>query len=527
MPSSLTPSGDDESGATTTAGRPWVFLLSWAIALVVLGALVRAPGLGRSLWLDELTTAWVCGTDEGTLLERAWLNNLSPLYYTIVNASIVLWGYTEVGLRMPSFLAGLAVIPAALLFAHHYLRSRTVAVVLSLIVTFDPVFVRYAFEARPYSMIMLLSLFQVHMWLSLYTKPSFVRGAVCGIAMAILTYLHYTTLLLAGAEWLFLACALVTPSKTLRPRLTALIFPFLVAAVLCLPMVPHILYLANSKDTLSFAPDRPVLDVITKFGLHHYVLYTVVVGIVVDQLLRKTWRHTTGTGSILPPAILFAFSIFWFAIPVGTLRLLHETDIARIDVDRYVIASALAPIMGLGAIVMLCRSRITRVVCLALGCVGCAVAIYHATSGFSDPGRPYSTINDWRSSVTYLAEAAADDTPIFVWAGLTETNWLDVDSRPILESYLLCPVNSLYRLNGPEFDGRVMPMAFGDSELIHRRQVAMLSRKGGAWLLVMEQARRREGLLNALQSQLDASGVSATVESEQFAGVVVVHIVVR
>ncbi len=534
MDTTLEPAGDDANPTATAAGHPWAFLLLWAIVLVALGAFVRIPGLGRSLWLDELTTAWVCGTDQGTLLERAWLNNLSPLYYTIVNASIGLFGYTEVGLRVPSLLAGLAVIPATLLFAWHHFRARSVAVVLSLIVAVDPVLVQYSFEARPYAMVMLLSLFQVHLFLSLFTRPTFVRAAGGGVVMALLVYLHYTAILIAGAEAVFVMLTWSRRHSPLNVRLKFHVCAFLVAAVLCLPLVPHILYLAESKDTLGFKDARTVWSVFSKFGFAWYVLVPLLAGAAMDQLLRTTSTIHKRNESFLSPIVVFAFALFWYAIPSGVIWLLAITNIARIDVDRYVAVASLAPIIGLGALTMLWDARITRAVCLGLGCVGCFAALFNATSRFSDPGRPYRDIADWRSAVTYvrqyISEAEPDDTPIIVWSGLRETIWLESEPPPLLKSYLLCPVNSLYRLDGPAFDGRTMPLAHGDSsrsELIAPRQFEMLARKGGAWIIIPEQE-ERQALLNAVFLQLDANGLgAASVTSKPFKGVTVIHITIE
>ena len=71
----------------------------------------RWQGINREFWTDEYCTAWVVRDGFASVFQRAWFNNLSPAYFLIVRCSAEVFGYTEAGLRLPSLLAGVLLIP--------------------------------------------------------------------------------------------------------------------------------------------------------------------------------------------------------------------------------------------------------------------------------------------------------------------------------------------------------------------------------------------------------------------------------
>ena len=45
------------------------------------------------------------------MLERSWMANLSPVYFAIASISMEVVGTTEFGIRLPSVLAGIMLLP--------------------------------------------------------------------------------------------------------------------------------------------------------------------------------------------------------------------------------------------------------------------------------------------------------------------------------------------------------------------------------------------------------------------------------
>ena len=124
-----------------------------ALALLAIGCLLRALHFlgGRSLWLDEAMVA-------DSIVHRDWAGLLAPLSYSQVaplgwlmveRASFLLLGGSDMALRAPALLAGLA---SLLLFAGAARRSFESYGYLIAIATFavSDVLVFYSAEVKPY-----------------------------------------------------------------------------------------------------------------------------------------------------------------------------------------------------------------------------------------------------------------------------------------------------------------------------------------------------------------------------------------
>ena len=113
---------------TTTLGPAKGREVAPTAAIVVLCTMlafaVRWQGINREFWTDEYCTAWVVRDGFAPVFERAWVNNLSPAYFLIVRCSAELFGYTEAGLRLPSLLAGVLLIPVVYALCRRLAVSR-------------------------------------------------------------------------------------------------------------------------------------------------------------------------------------------------------------------------------------------------------------------------------------------------------------------------------------------------------------------------------------------------------------------
>ena len=85
------------------------------IALTVVAAALRLPTLGsQSLWLDEVLTGRLARGSLGDLLHRVATEEANPpLFYLLEWAWTRVAGTSEVALRLPSALFGIALVPVA------------------------------------------------------------------------------------------------------------------------------------------------------------------------------------------------------------------------------------------------------------------------------------------------------------------------------------------------------------------------------------------------------------------------------
>src|SRR5262245_44362220 len=91
-------------------------------AIVLLGAVLRLWQIREPLWVDELHTSWCAMGAWSDVSVRAHLGNQSTPYFFLSWLSIRLCGNSEWGLRLPSLIVGLALIPTAYYVAKRWSR---------------------------------------------------------------------------------------------------------------------------------------------------------------------------------------------------------------------------------------------------------------------------------------------------------------------------------------------------------------------------------------------------------------------
>lgn len=160
---------------------------------------LRLWHLNSALWYDEAYSAWLARLD----LPHLWAATLGdvhpPGYYLLLWAITKLLGYSEIVLRLPSVLAGLALIFVVYRLGAALARPGPAAIAAAVITAFAPFQVYYSQEARCYALLTLLialsSLWCIH--------RAYYRAA---LAMAAGMWLHnmaglFVAGVLAGA-WL-------------------------------------------------------------------------------------------------------------------------------------------------------------------------------------------------------------------------------------------------------------------------------------------------------------------------------------
>jgi len=126
------------------------------IVLTVLAAALRLPTLGsQSLWLDEALTGRLARGTLGDLLHRVAEEEANPpLFYLFEWAWTRVAGTSELALRLPSALFGIALVPVAYAIGRR-LGGQRAAVALGALVAVHPLLVYYSQEARGYAAVAL------------------------------------------------------------------------------------------------------------------------------------------------------------------------------------------------------------------------------------------------------------------------------------------------------------------------------------------------------------------------------------
>ena len=129
-------------------------------ALTILGAVVRLEELGQtSLWVDEAQTTLVAFSvlQHGypVIVAHHIIDNWEPLYPYLEAFSIRLLGQSNFAYRVPSALAGTALIPLAYVIGAR-LRDRYVGITFAAMVAFSTEYIGWSRQARWYMLLVLL-----------------------------------------------------------------------------------------------------------------------------------------------------------------------------------------------------------------------------------------------------------------------------------------------------------------------------------------------------------------------------------
>lgn len=185
----------------TPAARRWI--AGWTLVAAALRAVDLA---GQSLWSDEDITLDRARTALGALL-AGLPGEQAPLYFVVARAFTRLAGESDLALRFPSLLAGVAAVPLGYAVARRLTDAPTARAVAVLLAC-NPFLVSYGQEARMYALVGALSLGALAAALAADAavragRPARGRWLACGALTAATVYTHYYGLLVVAtlAAW--------------------------------------------------------------------------------------------------------------------------------------------------------------------------------------------------------------------------------------------------------------------------------------------------------------------------------------
>ncbi len=534
-----------------------IFLLGLVTAA---GAVLRLQEVAHSLWLDELHTAWCVSGDLADVAPRARIGNYSPVYFYLVWASTHLVGLNEWGLRLPSLLAGIALIPVIHFATARFAGSRAAGLTAAAIVAFDGAFFGwYSQEARPFALVQLLAV--VHVWVffelvNVERRPRtrHMLRAVLIAATVTLFYLHYTTpLLLCGELAWYAACRLLPQKPELR-RPVHYAAPLLaidlgVATAACLPAASHLAEIFERRANWRQFVPQPTWDgLVTLFDLAPWALAVSIVPWAAAHLLRLVFRRPWQIASPFldlprqPPSALLAYC--WYLAPLAVAALLTWLGLAHVCYGRYLMVCSVAlPVAAAWGVAVSRRRHLG----LAAG-VGLLTVVLlqmrpgnfgEDTTAPDERGIPRHLFvehftEDWRGAVEFVRQHDPNGRqPVFVWAGLIEEGQLDEGQDPAAwREYLLFPISGPYTLD----DGRAcLPLTPRGDHWLTASHIRQAQTSGGGWFIFRspeasypDHPKPVERLARDLTEEFAEGGVGSRVtRRESFRGLAVIHVAVR
>lgn len=514
------PSARFNRPATSPLGQSrsvaWILLLT---AITFAGAGMRCLQVGESLWLDELHTAWTVSDTVGQVASRAALGNQAPAYFYVVWLCVRLLGLTELAVRTPSLVAGIALVPAVGLAALKWTNSRPAAICAAGLAAVDHDFLFFSQEARPYAAVQLVGLLHIFVFWERYRPRDQSHsprdpvkmegdnrlGRVWFIGSAVaLFYLHYTSAGLLLAEVVCFAIWHAGRAEGKRATMS-FVLDLLGIAALAAPAAPHLVRIAARRaDWALFVPPADRLDLLRLFPLDVYVALPL-------GLLTLSWwvtRHKPRPVRLMPePSTLAVLLACWLVVPLLGAWSLTSLDVARLFLRRYLIASAVAPVGLASLAVAVCRPGwFQRSMLLVI----LSAAIWKAGL-FGQLGRDGRFVGDrtqdWRAAAHHIQAAPGNDRlPVLVRSGLIESDALAGSTDPQLRSYCLLPVTGIYRIEGHE----LIPLPNHTATELPPEVLRLIRSQGGCWLLLNAQHSAVEQILEAVVTQLRRATRSET-----------------
>jgi mannosyltransferase len=177
------------------------------VAAVLIGVVLRFVSRGP-LWLDEAQSVAIAKQPLDAIAAALRHDGAPPLFYYLLHGWIKLFGYSPFSVRAMSGLPAVAALPVIVRLGRR-IGGEAVGIASIVLLAVSPFAVRYAVEARMYSLMLLLALIGAHLVLTVHRRGGWWPAAGLALTTSALLYTHYYALFLiavvgAGELWLVL-----------------------------------------------------------------------------------------------------------------------------------------------------------------------------------------------------------------------------------------------------------------------------------------------------------------------------------
>jgi hypothetical protein len=433
--------------------------------LVVAGAILRAIRLGDSLWYDEIAGLLAYSIHGPGVVVGNYFSEANQ-----IASQLAIWGSTsalgadELGVRLPSFLAGIAFVPALYLLGRAA-RGEGYGLLAATAGAFLPVAIGASTDARSYAIVITLS--TVATWLLLRARqaPSPRAAAWTWIAFAavhaLLVWAHLAAVCVALGHGAALAVAAIRGRNAERrgalAGLGALVLAAAFTLILYAPALPDLL--ARRSQFRALDGNEPTL--FGPEGLHallalggSWVWWATIPG----ALLALVGIPTVCRDPRMRGAVLLAVAGGPIAV---LLTWLGDSWLYARFLLFLAPATALLVAAGLGALAA--RSRLAMIAGAA------AIAVAATTETLRSPPR-----QPLREAIA-KAGAIRGDRPVGV-AGLRDQVTLYYSEPARIPTFDLGPLGSRIEQAVPSVRPNAIVLLYPD--LIPPDRIAALTREG-------------------------------------------------
>src|SRR3989344_3774853 len=162
------------------------------IVILIASAILRLVSINQSLWLDEaININNATSLDFKTLILNYSLGDFHPpLYHVVIKSWILLFGNSEIAVRIPSVIFGVITVYFTYQIAKKLFEEKTALIAATLIGT-APLSIYYSQEARMYSLAAMLTAMSVYFLISLLKKDKLIYWIGFILSTVLMLYTDY------------------------------------------------------------------------------------------------------------------------------------------------------------------------------------------------------------------------------------------------------------------------------------------------------------------------------------------------
>jgi mannosyltransferase len=396
-------------------------------------------GMSSSLWLDETVTYWSVykGVRAASVRAQFWPGQ-NALFMAITASVVRIAGQSEIALRLPSLLAGVAAAYLVFRFGAHLFDKESGLLAASVFVSLHELW-RTLPTARPYALALLVSLGSIWHLVQWMDRGRNRNAVGYALMTALIPYFHYAFAVCYLVLAIYIFYRLRTRSAVSWARaiaVSAVIF------LLLLPLIWNAIYGKHlSPTSLSVWTATPSLEEFVTAFIHPVLAGGIFLGVLAGCALGLT--ACDGEVSAITPANRVLL-LTWITVPILTLFLVSELTPFKCFIPRYYMLAfpALALLIG----------RLIRILPATMRLTVSASVVLSALLSFTGlHARVAPHAEDWRAAAQIVKAAhLSNDTAVLVRVGLVETSKATWDLEISPDSPLLSPL-SKYPVPGHVF----------------------------------------------------------------------------
>ena len=173
------------------------------LSLTLVGAILRFYNLGyNSLWLDEASTLTIAVKSIPDIWQATTGGEFNPPLFYWTEHVMLVFGNSEVVLRVVPALLGVLTIPLIYLVGKEFM-DRNTGIIAAAAFAFSPFLIFYSQEARAYSMMLFFVTASMVFYFRALKSNGLSDWALFGILSALAFWSHFYALVIIGALFLY------------------------------------------------------------------------------------------------------------------------------------------------------------------------------------------------------------------------------------------------------------------------------------------------------------------------------------